>query len=309
MSVFKQSNASIVSESATEEELLYETPASSNPVRRVALRTALLISGVVCVGMVLIHEKTRLPGLTGATPEIQELDARGRNKGFGNPTGVVVEGRDGCPCTEDMPQSMEPRWNISAEIPEGLEMKHAGWTLDYTDKGLGIFATKAFKKGDVVGRAHARVVPCNGAEVQTPMGTRSLNCHIHFFDMPSCSGGGVSLDGEKFAIFPSWMSFLNSPDEYDETTDKKVQDNVGANLEFGSSTCKSNPGEESEWSLVASQDVSPGRELTVQYDTSDLDGIIGLAKSMKKAMKKESMKKASTMKAKTVRTAKAMKTK
>merc|ERR1712032_1659747 len=47
-------------------------------------------------------------------------------------------------------------------------------------------------------------------------GTRSLNCDIHFFELPSCSGGGGgSLDGEKFAIFPSWMSFLNEPDEYD----------------------------------------------------------------------------------------------
>jgi len=306
MSILKQSDACIVSESATEEE--FSARFQPNPVHRVALRTALLISGVGCVALVLNHGTTSLPGLTGDIPEIQELDARGRNKGFGNPTGVVVEGRDGCPCTEDIPQSMEPRWNISTEIPEGLEMKHAGWTMDYTDKGIGIFATKAFKKGDVVGRAHARVVPCNGAEVQTPMGTRSLNCDIHFFELPSCSGGGgVSLDGEKFAIFPSWMSFLNEPDEYDETTDKKMQNGVGANVDFGSSICKNSPGEESEWTLVASQDIPTGRELTVRYDKSDLDGIIGLAKSMKKAMKKKSMKKESSMTAKTTKTMKVMK--
>merc|ERR1712032_888647 len=130
MGILKQSDACIVSESATEEE--FSARFQPNPVHRVALRTALLISGVGCVALVLNHGTTSLPGLTGDIPEIQELDARGRNKGFGNPTGVVVEGRDGCPCTEDIPQSMEPRWNISTEIPEGLEMKHAGWTMDYT---------------------------------------------------------------------------------------------------------------------------------------------------------------------------------
>merc|ERR1712008_129299 len=112
-----------------------------------------------------------------------------------------------------------------------------------------------------------------GAEVHTSMGTRSLNCEIHFFDLPTCSGGGVSADDEKLAIFPSWISFMNAPDEYDEAADKEVQNSkFRANLEFGSSTCRSNPGEDSEWTLVASQDILPGNELTVRYDESELTG-------------------------------------
>lgn len=261
---------------------------------------------------------SHLPSLTGAIPEIQELDARGRTKGFGNPTGVVVKGRDGCPCMNDIPQSLAPKWNISAEIPEGLEMKHAGWTDDYSDKGIGIFATKTFKKGDVVGGAHARVVPCKGAEVQTPMGVRSLNCEIHFFDLPKCSGGGVSVDDEKVAIFPSWMSFLNSPDEYDKTTDKEGQNSVvSANLDFGLSTCKRNPDEESEWTLVASQDILPGNELTVLYDETALRGTRMMrmkaamkAAAMKAAMKaKKSLVKPFATKAATMKAMKAMKAK
>jgi len=247
---------------------------------------------------------SHLPSLTGAIPEIQELDARGRTKDFRNPTGVVVKGRDGCPCMKNIPQSLAPKWNISAEIPEGLEMKHAGWTVDYSDKGIGIFATKTFKKGDLVGGAHARVVPCKGAEVQTPMGVRSLNCEIHFFDLPKCSGGTVSVDDEKVAIFPSWMSFLNSPDEYDETTDKEVQNSgVGANLEFGFSTCKRNPSEESEWTLVASQDILPGNELTVLYDETALRGMT----HMKKKAKKSAAKPYSVMKVAMKKARKAMK--
>lgn len=217
--------------------------------------------------------------------EIQQLDARGRSKGFGNPTGVVVKGRDGCPCMTDIPQSLSPKWNISAEIPEGLEMKHSGWTEDYTDRGIGIFATSAFKKGDVVGGAHARVVPCKGTEVQTPMGTRSLTCEIHFFDLPKCSSGSVFADDGTLAIFPSWISFLNAPDEYDEASDKEAQNSgVGANLDFGSSTCKSNPDEESEWTLVASQDISPGNELIVLYDEK-----MKAMKAMKKTRKSSKM--------------------
>lgn len=226
-------------------------------------------------------------GVKQPAAEIQELDARGRTKGSGNPTGVVVKDRDSCPCMTDIPQSLTPKWNISAEIPEGLEMKHAGWAEDYTDRGIGIFATKAFQKGDVVGGAHARVVPCMGAKVQTSMGTRSLNCEIHFFDLPTCSGGSVSADDEKLAIFPSWISFLNAPDEYDEAADKKGQNSrVRVNLEFGSSTCRSNPGEDSEWTLVASQDILQGNELTVLYDESELKGTRGKGMSVRRQKRK-----------------------
>lgn len=66
---------------------------------------------------------------------------------------------------------------------------------------------------------------------------------------------------------------MNAPYEYDEAADKEVQTSgVRANLEFGSSTCRSNPGEESEWTLVASQDILPGNELIVLYDESELKG-------------------------------------
>merc|ERR1712086_644331 len=189
-----------------------------------------------------------------------------------------------------IPQGVTPLCNITAEIPEGIHMKHAGWTADYTDKGVGIFATKPFKKGDQVGSAHARVVPCKAAQVQTPMGTRDIECNIHFFNLPECTSS--PLDDDKFATFPSWMSFLNAPDDVD---DEHADDNndfdadevaAEANLEWGPSTCKTNSTEETAWSLVASKDIVPGDELTIMYDVSDLDETISLAKKagMKSAM-------------------------
>ena len=136
------------------------------------------------------------------------------------------------------------------------------------------------------------------------MGTRDIECNIHFFKLPECTGS--PLDDDKFATFPSWMSFLNAPDDVDDedaddnndfdadntssieaanTEDKEQDDEVvaEANLEWGPSTCKTNSTEETAWSLVASKDIVLGDELTIMYDVSDLDEAISLA--MKAGMK------------------------
>jgi len=311
MSNFIEVNAYSDSEAYAAEDAT-SLPAFSKPGRRLTLIAVVFLLGTV--GVVSIGYHNASPAST-VPPVFQELDALGRMKGFGNPTGVVVDGRDGCPCVKEIPQGVTPVCNITAEIPEGIHMKHAGWTADYTDKGIGIFATKPFKKGDQVGSAHARVVPCKAAQVQTPMGTRDIECNIHFFNLPECTSN--PLDDDKFATFPSWMSFLNAPDDVDdehaddnndvdadntdsieaanaEDKEQAVEDTgtdadevaAEANLEWGPSTCKNNSTEETAWSLVASKDIVPGDELTIMYDVSDLDETISLAKKagMKSAM-------------------------
>jgi len=183
--------------------------------------------------------------------------------------GEDLKKRDNCPYAQTNPIELDQiqPWNVTAELPKDLLMKHSGWTSDGIDRGVGVFALRAFKKGEDVGSALARVAPCaDQAYLETPMGVRAVNCDIHFFDLPS----GSANSDDDLALFPSWMSFVNEPD--DENEAGLV---ANGNVEWGTSICN-HPSGAPQWRLLASQDIAPQMELTLVYDGQT--GMMGMKK-------------------------------
>lgn len=185
----------------------------------------------------------------------------------------VRQTRDNCPykVTKSVNLNQATPWNITAELPEALFIKHAGWAPDMSDLGIGVFAARPFKKGEEIGSALARVAPCDStASVETPVGIREIRCDIHFFDLPEDDSGS----DDNLAVFPSWMVFINHPD-----VEGDVGLAAGANVEWATSNCD-HPSGAPLWRLFASKDIAPQAELRLVYDDSSS------AMKPKRAMKK-----------------------
>jgi len=193
-------------------------------------------------------------------PSLMQTSQQELKKAFdNNEGGEDSKKRDNCPYAHTDPINLDQiqPWNVTAELPKDLLMQHSGWTSDGNDRGVGIFTLRAFKKGEDVGSALARVAPCaDQAHVETPMGVRAIKCDIHFFDLPYGSDNG----NDNLAVFPSWMSFLNEPDDENE---EELPAN--GNVEWGTSICN-HPSAAPQWRLLASEDIAPQTELILVYD-------------------------------------------
>jgi len=211
----------------------------------------------------------------------------------GGTTTDRLKQRDSCPRDHIKPIELvqSQPWNVTAELPRDLFMKHAGWAPDGSDRGIGVYTARSFKQGENVGTALARLAACvDEARVETPMGLRAITCDIHFFDLPPVESGSFA---EDLAVFPSWMSFLNAPDDEDEAGLA-----IGGSVDWGASVC-SHPSGAPQWRLVASRDLAPQEELTLVYDGTDEDkeedaaGNHGrmMMRKMKAVVKKTKMKK------------------
>lgn len=116
---------------------------------------------------------------------------------------------DKCPCQKPMLLNSQPEWNISASLPRGIKLQHAGWTADSMNRGMGVFADRDFRRGELVGSAMAQAVECKSQTVNTPLGDWVIGCPTHFYALPDCSGIPQDGDSAKVGLFASWMSFLN----------------------------------------------------------------------------------------------------
>jgi len=214
-------------------------------------------------------------------PSLLQTGQKELKNAVGNEDGEDLKKRDNCPYAHTNPiklDQIEP-WNVTAELPKDLLMQHSGWTSDGIDRGVGVFALRAFKKGEDVGSALAHIAPCaDQAYVETPMGVRAVNCDIHFFDLPS----GSANSDDDLAVFPSWMSFLNEPD--DENEAGLV---ANGNVEWGTSICN-HPSGAPQWRLLASQDIAPQMELTLVYDGES--GVLAMRSMMSMKKKKKMMR-------------------
>jgi len=165
-------------------------------------------------------------------------------------------------------------YNVTAEIPQGLYMKHAGWDEENIDHGVGVFSSHGYRKGETIGSAPAHITPCleQPSFAETPAGKRVVTCDIHFFDLPDCPTG-KTLDSDAYAIFASWMSFLNYP------SDGQAQS--PANVEWGPTGCS---GDLTQWHLRASTDIAPHEELRLDYGRDEEGGWMRMMRRMGKSV-------------------------
>lgn len=201
-------------------------------------------------------------------------------------------GKDTCSCASPMLASSKPDWNVTAALPVGLEMKHAGWTSDFINKGIGVFASRPFAKGEEIGSSLVQAVPCRSATAHTPVGEWVVMCAIHFHLLHNCGANepaDAATNAKDLHAFASWISFLNGNgvsalndlDHLNHSHSENMSTSSGgrsihnansdtnhypdANVVFGSPTCKHST-QETEWHLMASKDIAIGQELLMQYD-------------------------------------------
>jgi len=155
---------------------------------------------------------------------------------------------DGCQCLVPAESSRNTFDLKSAESspPHGVELRQAG------SKGVGLFATSSFSKGESIGWAYTHTLPCNDFKASTSQGPVNIYCDTHFFPLRCGSKG----PGENYGVFPEWLDLLNHADE-------------------GVSTAYFGPSEfvvssdgrvlRQRWKLVASRTIKPDDELTYDY--------------------------------------------
>lgn len=199
---------------------------------------------------------------------------------------------DGCACRVPQESGQAPPGGWRVELPPGVALKEAG------KKGVGLFATRSFKKGEEVGRAAFHVMPCHDIQVGTPLGQRTVACETHFYDLQCGKLQGLDLNllaaskrqgnataGSKLAealstarkaaveeaegakeevgIFPEWLVFLNhAEDGKEEASTYYGPALYGRAAESGAV----NAG---KWVLVARKNIRANQELTINYQRGD----------------------------------------
>jgi hypothetical protein len=156
--------------------------------------------------------------------------------------GIQEECSDSCLAPQPNATSSYLDLNVTNELPSGVEIKHAGWTRDMYNKGLGIFATRSFEKGEEIGSAHAKVVPCSKYTTDTPVGKYEIVCPIHFYRLSECSADNKKTDEATgyplHSVFASWLSFLNGQKQDTDETYHMLAQNSSHNSHMKTSVKK-----------------------------------------------------------------------
>jgi hypothetical protein len=133
---------------------------------------------------------------------------------------------------------------IDLELPSGIDFQPA-------KIGTGVFATKSFKKGEVLYSATSLIVPNKDFTIELYVQNHSQPFYLH------AGTHTVHLDDSKRELFP-YDSFMNHCCD------------PNSEMVYSSPSSETDSSER-HYEMVSVKDVSPGDEITCDYTLFDYD--------------------------------------